>query len=328
MGLSSGWNTKRLVEIGDPAGQMAVDTGGATEGVDRKNMEGPVPSAHGDPPAVCRKTDMMDGAGRPASPEIVAPGKGAQGEYPGDVRVVGDRQEGTAVAGEREIGDGLGMASGKVGQAEGCGVVQQGSEVEDRDGVRGGGEAGGDALGNEGLVRRLEQRRRLERGGAAGEQTAGERKDRVGQRKRPHALQRSAAQHMQPTRRRLHLPVSQVMVPRSTHNDSNPPAHRHPASSTRKPHPLLQHTHTGRAHRVHQQRRRQQHPDARPAHHPRTDHAVLALHGQQLPQRPQHTRVPHLDGPCAHDHQHPPAVDLIPVGPAHGYLGHVLSYRF
>jgi len=60
--------TDRLVEIGDPACQMTVDIGWTTEGIDRKKMESPVPRAHGYPPAICRKTDIMDDAGSPASP--------------------------------------------------------------------------------------------------------------------------------------------------------------------------------------------------------------------------------------------------------------------
>jgi len=195
--------TDRLVEIGDPACQMAVDIGWTTEGIDRKKMESPVSRAHGYPPAICRKTDIMDDARSSASPEIVEPGRGLQGEYSSDLSVVGDRKEGTAVGRESEMGDGLGVRSGEMGQAEGCGIVEQGRQVKNRDMISRWRKTSGDALGNQSVVGRLKQRSRFKWGRGICKETTRKCKDRVCQGKRRQTLERLATQHMQSTRRRL-----------------------------------------------------------------------------------------------------------------------------
>jgi len=184
---------------------MAVDIGWTTEGIDRKKMESPVPRAHGYPPAICRKTDIMDDAGSPASPEIVEPGGRLQGEYSSDLSVVGDRKEGTAVGRKSEMGDGLGVRSGEMGHAEGCGVAEQRSQVENRDMISRWRETSGDTPGNQGVVGRLKQRSGFKRGRGICKEATRKRKDRVCQGKRRQTLERLATQHMQSTRRRLIL---------------------------------------------------------------------------------------------------------------------------
>jgi len=239
--------TDRLVEIGDPACQMAVDIGWATEGIDRKKMESPVPRAHGYPPAICRKTDIMDDARSSASPEIVEPGEGLQGEYSSDLSVVGDRKEGTAVGRKGEMGDGLGVRSGEMGEAEGSGVVEQGRQVKNRDMIGRWRETSGDALGNQGVVGRLKQRSRFKRGRGICKEAARKRKHRICQGKRRQTLERLATQHMQSTRRRLTFSLVSTRISLYSSNlQRQQTAHSSPA--------YIQHQKTGIAAPPHSQR--------------------------------------------------------------------------